>query len=167
MLVGDLNFHLDIKDDPDVIKFLDLIDSCGLTQSVVGPTHRSGHTLDVVVTREMDSIVKDTRVLDLISDHAIVACTLQIGKPKLSRKQITSRKYRSIDPLALQEDIASSTLITSPATNINDAVKQYNDTLSSLLDQHAPLSTKHRVTTRTFIQLRRNGRRQVKYFECS
>ena len=90
----------------------------------------------------MDSIVKDTRVLDLISDHAIVACTLQIGKPKLSRKQITSRKYRSIDPLALQEDIASSALITSPAININDAVKQYNVTLSSLLDQHAPLSTK-------------------------
>ena len=114
VLVGDLNFHLDIKDDPDAITFLDLIDSCGLTQSVVGPTHRS----------------------------AIVACTLQIGKPKLSRKQITSRKYRSIDPLALQEDIASSTLITSPATNINDAVKQYNDTLSNLLDQHAPLSTK-------------------------
>ena len=30
MLVGDLNFHLDIKDYPDAIKFLDLIDSCGL-----------------------------------------------------------------------------------------------------------------------------------------
>ena len=81
----------------------------------------------------MDSIVKD---------HAIVACTFQIRKPKRSRKQITSRKYRLIDPLALQEDIASSALITSSVTNINDVVKQYNDTLSSLLDQHAPLSTK-------------------------
>ena len=37
VLVSDLNFHLDIKDDPDVIKFLDLIDSCGLTQSVFRP----------------------------------------------------------------------------------------------------------------------------------
>ena len=101
-----------------------------------------GYTFDVVVTREMDSIhiVEDTPILDLISDHAIVACTLQIGKPKLSRKRRTPMKL--IDPFALQEDMASSALITSPATNCNDAFKQYNDTLSSLLDQRAPLCTK-------------------------
>ena len=40
MLVGDLNFHLNIEDDPNAIRFLDFIDSCGLTKSVVGPTHR-------------------------------------------------------------------------------------------------------------------------------
>ncbi|XP_072023255.1 uncharacterized protein [Amphiura filiformis] len=142
VLVVDLNLHLDIEDDYNTQKFADLMDSLSLTQFVVGPTHRCGHTLDVVISRESDNLVKNTCVLDLISDHALIACTLQIAKPKIPMKTITSRKYRSIDPAVLKEDIVSSVLTSSPATNVNDAVNQYNDILSNLLDLHAPARTK-------------------------
>jgi hypothetical protein len=142
VLVGDLNVHLDVDEDSDTRKFVALIDSLGLTQSVVGPTHQCGHTLDVVITRELDNLVKDIRVLDMISDHCLIGCTLQIERPKVPRKQITSRKYKSLDHEALKKDIESSVLITSPASDVCAAVEQYNDTLSSLLDQHAPLFTK-------------------------
>ena len=47
LLVGDFNFHLDISTDREAIKFLDFLNSANLHQHVVGPTHRSGHTLDL------------------------------------------------------------------------------------------------------------------------
>ena len=146
VLVGDLNVHLDVDEDPDTRKFVPLIDSLGLTQSVVGPTHRCGHTPDVVITREVENLVKDIRVLDMISDHCLIGCTLQIEKPRVSGKRIISRKYKSLDHEALQKDIESSVLITSPAGDVSAAVEQYHDTLSSLLDQHAPLCTKNCCT---------------------
>ena len=121
-------------------------DSLGLTQSIIGPingsTHRCGHTLDVVIARKADNLVKDTHILDMISDHRLISCTLQIERPKVPRKQITSRKYRSIDPEVLKKDIECSVLVTSPVDNVSAAVEQYNSTLSSLLDQHAPQCTK-------------------------
>ena len=47
VVVGDLNLHLDIHNDPGTQKFGELMTTLGLEQSVTGPTHRCGHTLDV------------------------------------------------------------------------------------------------------------------------
>ena len=44
-------FHMDVPSDPDGRTFLDLLTSMGLKQHVSVPTHISGHTLDLVITR--------------------------------------------------------------------------------------------------------------------
>ena len=141
--VGDLNLHLDIHNDPGTQKFGELMTTLGLEQSVTGPTHRCGHTLDVVISRENDNLVENTHVLDLISDHALVACTLCVRKPPVPKTTITSRKYRSIDFANLNEDVVSSELTISLANTADAAAAdQYNKVLSDLLDQHAPSCTK-------------------------
>ena len=89
MVVGDLNLHLDILYDPGTRKFSELMNILGLRQSVTGPTHRYGHTLDVVISRESDSLVENTCVHDLISDHALVECTLKVSKPPVPITTIT------------------------------------------------------------------------------
>lgn len=142
VVVGDLNLHLDISDDPSTLKFGELMNTLGLKQSVTGPTHRCGHTLDVVISRENDNLVGNTHVLDLISDHALVACALGISKPHVPRTTITSRKFRSIDLANLNEDIVSGELTTSLANTVDVATEQYNKVLSELLDHHAPSCTK-------------------------
>ena len=129
VVVGDLNLHLDIHDDPSTQKFGELMNSLGLSQSVSGPTHRCGHTLDVVISRENDNLVEDTRVHDLISDHALIECTLRVRKPSIPRTTITSRKYRSIDCATLDDDILSSELSTSLALTVDAAADQYNKVL--------------------------------------
>ena len=50
LLMGDFNFHMDVPSDPDTSRFSDLLESAGLKQSVTGPTHRCGHTLDLVIS---------------------------------------------------------------------------------------------------------------------
>lgn len=51
MLVGDFNFHIDRQTDCDAKRFVSILDSFDLVQHVAGPTHRDGHTLDLVITR--------------------------------------------------------------------------------------------------------------------
>ena len=70
VIVGDMNFHLDIVDDRDAQRFIGILDLYGLQQHVCEPTHVHGHTLDVVITRNTSTIVSDVGVTDLgLIDH--------------------------------------------------------------------------------------------------
>ena len=54
---GDFNLHLHDLRDIDIKKFTDLLETFSLSQHVSGPTHLSGHTLDLIITRSSDDIV--------------------------------------------------------------------------------------------------------------
>lgn len=48
LTVGDFNIHVCCTEKPLTKDFLDLVESFNLVQSVSGPTHEHGHTLDLV-----------------------------------------------------------------------------------------------------------------------
>jgi hypothetical protein len=145
LLLGDLNFHLD--DPADSVKFKSLLDSYDLQQHVTGPTHRSGHTLDLVITRINDDIVWNssspiTAVDKGLSDHFPVHFNLQATRPPQSCKTITYRKLKNVNIDILKQDISESVLCLQPADTIDELVQQYNKVLSELLDRHAPIKSK-------------------------
>ena len=73
LIVGDFNIHVDIPRDPNAIRFLDLLSSMGLDQHVDKPTHTSGHTLDLIITRNSDTLLPTRPLTDyLFSDHITV-----------------------------------------------------------------------------------------------
>ena len=75
LICGDFNIHVDSVDDPDSVKFRDLLESVGLRQHVKKSTHTNGHILDLIITRFTDStICKEAQVDRFISDHASVIC---------------------------------------------------------------------------------------------
>ena len=43
--------------DSDTKEFMDLLETFSLSKHVSGPTHLSGHTLDLIITRSSDDIV--------------------------------------------------------------------------------------------------------------
>ena len=47
---GDFNVHIQDADDPDTRRLRDLLTLFDMLQHVTGPTHRSGGTLDLVIT---------------------------------------------------------------------------------------------------------------------
>lgn len=55
---------MDVPSDPHAKVFLDLLSSLGLKKRVNVPTHISGHTLDLLITREHDSITTGEPVVD-------------------------------------------------------------------------------------------------------
>jgi len=106
ILVGDLNFHLDNVANHDTIKFNSTLQSCGMRQHVNEPTHVAGHTLDVLITRDTDSIVSNISVSDpgisdgsgkTSRDHYAVTFLAAAAKPAPIRKTLTYRKTKSID----------------------------------------------------------------------
>ena len=149
LLTGDFNFHVDIDDDPNAKLFQELLDSMGLKQHVTGPTHMSGHTLDLLITREHDTIVAcSPEVVCYLSDHASILCRLNASKPCRVVKEITYRKIKSIDLDRFREDLRSSELCNKIYPSLDDMVSGYDSSLSSILDKHAPLKTKTLVCRR-------------------
>ena len=48
IISGDCDVHVDDLNDIMAPRFIDLLDTVGLEQHVVGPTHVHGHTLDLI-----------------------------------------------------------------------------------------------------------------------
>ena len=62
VLTGDFNIHVNIGSDSDAVRFLDLLSSMGLQQHISFSTHISGNTLDLLISRTLDSnLIHDVR----------------------------------------------------------------------------------------------------------
>ena len=149
IITGDFNFHMDDGMDGDAAKFKELLLEFGLTQHVKTSTHEDGHTLDLIITRGSDSVILSEPTGDhYISDHAFVACKLDIPIPTGASKTITYRKFCQVDTVEFRKDIEESCLAKVNDTSCEDAValealaSQYNATLQEIADKHAPELTK-------------------------
>ena len=102
---------------------LDILLSAGLTQHVKEPTHVSGHTLDLLITRDSANLVFNISVVkDLPSDHYGVMCDVSISRPPTSKHVIKSRPLRSISATAFHNDIVKI-LYSDKPRNVNRMVE--------------------------------------------
>ena len=72
LIMGDFNFHIDDTENIQTVRFITILDSFGLKQHAVSPTHRDGHILDLVITRDNCTALHVSNVCVLeqpISDH--------------------------------------------------------------------------------------------------
>ena len=102
IITGDLNFQLDDPTNINVRRFSGQLDAHGLIQHVTGATHTGGHTLDVVITRDISCIIHkmpsiaepclyDTKG-NRSGDHLGIYVTLDYTKP-----QDIKKGHRNID----------------------------------------------------------------------
>ena len=143
IFIGDFNFHVDDPNDYQAKRFTDLLRSFDLKQHVDGITHKDGHTLDLVITRSDDSLIRKLSIRDpAISDHRAVHCELNLQKPIYAKKTVQYRELRSIDFDCFSEEVRASALFNHPSSDLQTLVSRYNSVLSALLDKHAPLKSK-------------------------
>lgn len=64
LMVGDFNFHVNDASDRSAQRFLRLLEAFNLKQHFWVPTHRSGNTLGLVITRTDESTARDFDVFD-------------------------------------------------------------------------------------------------------
>ena len=108
-----------------------------------------GHILDLIITRSSDNIIKGTPSPDsFLSDHCSVWCCLNVTKVLATVKHISFRKLKSLDLVAFKNDIASSDLCNIASNDCNEVAELYNNYMRSILDRHAPMTSK-RVLART------------------
>ena len=77
LLVGDFNIHVDdTSNSKDALSFVETLDSASFEQHVNVPTHKAGHTLDLIISQRADTLVMYIdRVSELPSDHHALICS--------------------------------------------------------------------------------------------
>ena len=143
LITGDFNIHVDDLCNTDCVRFLGLLESMGLQKHGDVPTHKSGHTLDLILTRCADSLLSINSIADcLFSDHFRVISDLLIKKSSRTFKQISYRKTKRIDIVSGNNDLQKLALCQHSPDSLNELVNLYNTKLSNTLDAHAPVNTK-------------------------
>lgn len=95
LIAGDFNIHVDVPGTAYSVCLKELLESMGLQQHVNEPTHESGHILDLIITRQCDSLLANIPVTDcLFSDHFTLICGLTLGKPPLPKKNSLSGRLK-------------------------------------------------------------------------
>ena len=160
IITGDLNFHLDNVNDEDAVRFNDTLEAHGLVQHVVGPTDKKGHTLDIVITRDISSLLigmptvsepclGDTKG-NPSGDHLAVCFIINLTKLDIVRHPVTSRKLRDI---CIPESIKDLTPILNDTDRpLNELVHAYTKGIKAVVDQHAAVQRKP-ITLRPNAQL--------------
>lgn len=98
----DFSFHVDAQNDHHASRFIesDILELLDVKQNVTEPTHVSGHTLDLVITRAdaTDSFVYNISVLEQpISDHKVICFNLNLVKPSNIKKTNKTIKLKNFD----------------------------------------------------------------------
>ena len=149
LIVGDFNFHIDVDSDTNGKKFMSMIQSMNFTH-VLEPIHTSGHILDLLITPTCTSFVRSVEISTLISDHFAVHCQLEIHTPPPIYKTVSVRKFKAIDRSEFRCDIVNSNLSESFSVDLDDMVSNYNSTIATIIDKHAPLVTRCIPIRQTF-----------------
>ena len=145
VITGDFNIHMDNIDCKGAKIMKDILYSAGLKQHVSEPTHRRGHVLDLLITRDFQDTVSNISVVrDLPSDHSAIMCDVVISRPPPTKRVIKSRQLRAIDSDVFREEVVGSLSMFGDSTSddVNEMVGLFNASLSDLLDNHAPFKTR-------------------------
>ena len=145
LIVGDFNIHVDTVNSLSD-SFTNILDANGLKQDVDQPTHRTGHTLDLVITRDTSGLLRSPSVISISGvgdfteasscDLYAVWCYLNIASPKTISKAVTYRSLRKIPINDFRADILR--VVQCNSETAGALFEQYNGKLQALTNKYAP-----------------------------
>lgn len=139
-LGGDFNHHLEDISNTDTRSLLAAMDSLGLGPMVSGPTHRAGHTLDMIFSNIAEPDVKQP--LDLTwTDHALLNLSFQqsIHNYASIAQVHTGRAWKKINPEVFK--LHFNPPGEEEKSDANRALEKWEATLCKAFDAIAPIKT--------------------------
>ena len=149
IITDDLNFHLDDVNNRHSKILIEQLRSFGFDQYATGPTHREGHTLDVVIARsDLTPPTIDVGLPDEFSDHSLILIQLPFQRPSLQFVDVTTRSWKSFDEELFRRDLLDSRLCTGTddlrQLDVDSLQELYDSTMSRLIEKHVPFRTVRR-----------------------
>ena len=169
VMLGDMNIRYNDMQDPDNLAYQDLLSSMSLTQHILFSTHKSGNTLDHVISKScQDIVISNPTSGPWMSDHCLVQCYCSLPNMYVVHEVTQYRKIK-INISEFRSSLLLNLDSLHSCEHLDDLLDQFNHTLTTTLDEFAPLQTKM-VTKRPrqpwFTQdlniLKRNKRRAEK-----
>ena len=146
LIIGNFHFHVDDTADRYAVHFGSLLELFNLKQHVAAPTHRSGHILDLDISRKDSEALKVNELVAMeqsISDHKAICFQLNLQKPLNERKPVICRRLRNFDFEASNEMIISSGLRADVRDlSLELLVDRYDNVLRDAMDILAPVRSR-------------------------
>ena len=153
VVLGDYNFDLLKRENPEVNKFEDLILSYGFFPLISIPTHsisnKQHSCIDNIITNDIDSVLMSGVIDDMNSHHKpIVAMfnlnmSMNMDDPKFRQIQQYSFSKANVDSLMLDLESKAETMNGSETPNF----EEFFEIFSEAIDTHCKLK-KPRLTKR-------------------
>ena len=145
LILGDMNVHVCCQSRPLVAGFLNLLDSFNLVQSVSGPTHEKGHTLDLILSHGLSVSVSEIRSSFRISDHFPLFFNVSIPGSSVKPRTPAYRQRSVTAATAPQFSlIFNNSVLHAPVEqhtySADELLHIFNATCTSILDSVAPLA---------------------------
>ena len=155
LICGDFNYWVDDPTHkPYSSEFVGLFDLNNFSNYVSGPTHVSGHTLDLVLSPSDSDYLTNVDIVPVdpaISDHALVIFLLDFPRPPSYTKTIKFRNYRNIDQTRIETEIyLSLNEIDVSALSADHMVEMHRDFFLSTSAYHFPEVVKNIVVRDDF-----------------
>ena len=143
LICGDFNYWIDNPlGKPYSREFITLLDINNIANSVVGPTHVSGHTLDLVLSPTTSDFVREVDVypVDLrLSDHFLVVFALVHPKVPSISKEVRFRNYRNVDKIAIVRDVGTELrAINTAGFSSSEMERCYNQVMHQTENLYCP-----------------------------
>lgn len=141
---GDFNIHVNKLDHTEVCQFIDVLESFGLHQHIKESTHNQGNTIDLVISRAEDDIIRSINVrprLDFISDHHPISCILNIDSPPPGSMVVKQRSFRKINLEQFAYDLVHRLNCMGKCENfpdVNNLETSYTSCVTEVLEVMAP-----------------------------
>jgi len=147
LIWGDFNFHIDDMTNRMGTRFSNLLALFNLKQHVTVPTHKQGHTLDLVITRtdsENLAVANLTTIERNVFDHYAVLFNMSLRKPSNERKTVVSRRLKNFDCVGFCDMLEGSSLYDdrNATPNLDSLVNNYDVVLRETLDKLAPAKSR-------------------------
>lgn len=148
IVVGDLNVWADMKTDKKAKKVGKLFNAFGLSQTIEGATHISGHTLDHIYYNSEQLDIKtyvikpDEHDFNIKTDHFPCFAELPIDNNAKTVVKMEYRDIKNIDTDTFRQELES--IVDEVATsdsNFEDSYQKYKDLTEALVEKHAPTKT--------------------------
>jgi len=143
-LTGDINIHLERKDDVHSCKFMDILRCHDLVQHIDQPTHDLGGILDILIS-DLKVPLTSVAVDDVgLSDHKLLRWTSVLKRPVQPLYVTRERRvWTNFKADRFRADLSQSVLCLPDCleTTLDQMIYCYNNVISDLLDSHAPVKT--------------------------
>ena len=141
IIAGDFNIHYETE-KTSAKQFKEILDIYSLQQHIHEPTHIKGHTLDLVITPSVDSLLTNINVTPIdLSHHYLIDFKINLEAHRNIDKIITYRSINKIDNSSLRNDISYQLNSLPEETEFCLKIENYNSTLTKIITEHAPWKT--------------------------
>ena len=140
-ITGDFNFNLlQIENDPNSLKFFNLITSYGFLPHITEPTRVTASTatvIDNIFSNNIKNNINAGNILLNISDHFPQFITVDRDKPDYKDIIIYQRDYRKFSTQSFRDDVSIQRW-DSTSNNVHKSFKDFFFRLEGAVDRRAP-----------------------------